>query len=63
MFDWIVTGLVSWKTTVTGVVGAIFMILSATGVIEVSQAERDSIIAAILVIVGWFAKDSNRSGK
>lgn len=63
MFDWVLTSLVSWKTTVTGVLGAIFMILSATGVIEVSQAERDSVIAAVLVIVGWFAKDSNKSGK
>jgi hypothetical protein len=61
--EWILSGLVSWKTTITSILTALFIALDGLGVIHVSPEERTIVISALIVIFGWFAKDGNKTGK
>ena len=49
----------NWKTTVTGVVGALAVLVnSITGVV----IPQDAIIAVVLFALGFFAKDGKSNG-
>lgn len=60
--QWFLGGLTNWKTTVTAIVGAVALILSTFHVITITPEQQATIIAFILLLVGWFAKDSNVAG-
>lgn len=60
--NWIFSGFVNWKTTITSVATAVFILLNGAGIIHVSESERATVIAALIVIFGWFAKDSDKTG-
>lgn len=62
IFDWIVGGFVNWKTTTISIVTAIFIFLKGAGYLEISDADQATIIAGLVIVFGWFAKDSNSSG-
>lgn len=52
-------GMRNWKTTVTGVVGALAVLVnSLTG----HQIPTEAIVAVVLFVVGFFAKDAGVSG-
>lgn len=59
----IIGGFVNWKTSLTGVLGGTIVILGALGYIHPTQEQIDAVVGAALIIVGWFAKDSNKTGK
>lgn len=61
--DWFFGGFVNWKTTLTSLTMGVLILLDSAGYIHVSDTERQTIIAALVIIFGWFAKDSNSVGK
>jgi hypothetical protein len=63
LMDWILGGFVNWKTTVTGIVTAILVLLNGTGYIHLTENERATVVAALIIVFSWFAKDSNQTGK
>lgn len=56
----IIKGLIvsNWKTTVTGVVGALALLLNSITGVTIPQ---DAIIALVLFLIGLFAKDGNKN--
>lgn len=48
----------NWKTTVTGVVGALALLLNSLTGVSIPQ---DAIIAIVLFAIGLFAKDGNKN--
>ena len=56
----IIKGLImsNWKTTVTGVVGALALLLNSLTGVTIPQ---DAIIAIVLFAIGLFAKDGNNN--
>jgi hypothetical protein len=55
--------LKNWKTTVTAVIGAIAMILNATGVVELSTEFQMAVVTVVMTILGFLAADgSNKDG-
>lgn len=56
----IIKGLIvsNWKTTVTGVVGALALLLNSLTGVTVPQ---DAIVALVLFLIGLFAKDGNNN--
>jgi len=48
-----------WKTTITGVVGAIAYLLSALKIIDLSPDFQNAIIVITVTLIGWFAKDAD----
>lgn len=55
----IIKGLIvsNWKTTVTGIVGAIALLVNSLTGVTVPQ---DAIVALILFLIGLFAKDGDK---
>ena len=47
----------NWKTTVTGVVGALALLLNSLTGVTIPQ---DAIIALVLFLIGLFAKDGDK---
>lgn len=47
----------NWKTTVTGVVGALALLLNSLTGVTIPQ---DAIIALVLFLIGLFAKDGGK---
>jgi hypothetical protein len=47
-----------WKTTLTGIVGAIAMIAQAIFKFEIPAEIQSAFIAVIVFLIGLFAKDS-----
>lgn len=56
----IIKGLIvsNWKTTVTGVVGALALLLNSLTGVTVPQ---DAIVALVLFLIGLFAKDGSNN--
>lgn len=56
----IIKGLIvsNWKTTVTGVVGALALLLNSLTGVTVPQ---DAIVAIVLFLIGLFAKDGSNN--
>lgn len=56
----IIKGLVmsNWKTTVTGVVGALALLLNSLTGVTIPQ---DAIVAIVLFLIGFFAKDGSNN--
>lgn len=48
-----------WKTTITGIIGAVVYLVSAFGV-TVPPEVSNGIIAVVLFMIGLFAKDSSK---
>lgn len=63
LIDWFFGGFVNWKTTVTSLAMGVLITLNSLGYIHISDADRQLVIAALVVVFGWFAKDSNSVGK
>lgn len=61
--DWFFGGFVNWKTTLTSLVMGALILLNSAGYIHISENDKQTIIAALVIIFGWFAKDSNSVGK
>ncbi len=59
--NFILTGLINWKTTVTALTSAFIMVLDSLGILNLDQAQKDAFIVVALVVVGWFAKDGDKS--
>ena len=55
----IIKGLIvsNWKTTVTGIVGAIALLVNSLTGVTVPQ---DAIVALVLFLIGLFAKDGDK---
>lgn len=47
----------NWKTTVTGVVGALALLLNSLTGVTIPQ---DAIVALVLFLIGLFAKDGDK---
>lgn len=62
LLQWLIGGFTSWKTSIAGVVGAIVVLLNSWGVIVITPEQQGTIIAFILLVIGWFAKDANKTG-
>ena len=63
LIETILGGFSSWKTTLTGLVGAIIVLLNSYSVIHITAEQQATIIAFVLLILGWVAKDNNAIGK
>lgn len=63
IMDWLLGGFVNWKTTVTGVATGVLILLSGLGYIHITDAERQTVIGALLILFSWFVKDANQTGK
>lgn len=63
LLDWFFGGFVNWKTTLTGIITAVLIMLNSAGYIHLSETERATVISALIIIFSWFAKDSNSVGK
>lgn len=62
LLQWLLGGLTNWKTTVTAIVGAGAVLLGTFHVITITPEQQGTIIAFALLVIGWFAKDSNSTG-
>ena len=45
-----------WKTTFTGIIGGLALIATTFG-LDISKEFQTSLIAVVLGVMGWFAKD------
>lgn len=52
----------SWRSTVTGVVGAIAVLIGRFG-LSLSAEEQLAIITLTVAIMGWFARDQKAHDK
>ena len=52
----------NWKTTATSALTALFVILKGFGIIEMNESETSTVIAALIIVFGWFAKDGTQTG-
>jgi hypothetical protein len=50
----------SWKTTLTGIVGALVWFLGQHGVV-ISPEQSQAVVVVALLIISFFAKDANKS--
>lgn len=55
-------GLVSWKTTLTGVIGGVVLLLNHFGIAIITPEQQGALIIVILMVIGWFAKDATATG-
>ena len=51
----------NWKTTVTAVIGAIAMVLNATGIIELSTEFQMAVVTVIMTVIGFLAADAPKN--
>lgn len=64
IFDWFLGGFTSWKTTLAGLIGAIFLLLhNVLGYPIVTTDQLATVVAFIVFVIGYFSKDSNAVGK
>lgn len=49
-----------WKTTITGLVGALAYLLGALHIVELSPEVQNSIIVLTVALIGWFATDAKK---
>lgn len=56
-------GLTSWKTTLTGIVGAIAILLHTFGILTLTPEQQATIVAFTVLVIGFLSKDSDKSGK
>ncbi len=62
LLQWFLGGLTNWKTTVTAIVGAAAVLLGTFHILTITPDQQLTIIAFVMLVVGWFAKDSNSVG-
>ncbi len=56
-------GFTNWKTTLASVVGFIALLLHAHySAVNIDAAQQATIVAFIVLVVGWLAKDSTATG-
>lgn len=60
IIDLIRGGLTNPKTTVTAIVGAIFMLLSTFGIVEITPEQKDAVVVVLLLVIGWLAGDATQ---
>jgi hypothetical protein len=54
----ILHGFTNWKTSLTSILGAVALILSNFHVLTITADQQTTLVAAIIIVVGWFAKDA-----
>ena len=55
----ILGGFTNPKTTVTGLVGAVVVLLHTFGVITITPEQKDAFIVVIITVMAWFTRDSD----
>lgn len=56
-------GIINWKTSITALVTGVIVILNGFNLgIHITEQQQVDLIAAAVIIIGWFSKDSNVSG-
>lgn len=57
---WISGALLSWKTTLAGLLGATAILLNTFGLAHWTDTDQATILAAAVLIIGIFSKDANK---
>lgn len=52
----------NWKTTMVVIMGAIAFIITKFTGLEVPQEFQDALVVVVITLVGWFAKDGDKTG-
>lgn len=63
LLEWFIGGLTNWKTTLSAIVGLAAVLLGQLGIVVITPDQQITIVAFFMLVIGWFAKDSNVAGK
>lgn len=53
----IFSGIFNWKTTLSGLLAGVALILDTLNIVSIPIEAQETIVAATLIVIGWFAQD------